>query len=239
MADGGSKSKDDRPSNELRGTMEAAALRLDRAWERFRSAYYGPAGKPDFLALYHAVMAIPGLTHAERMSRLVVPNPRPPESAALSAARGEYVEAREAFYSSEFLDQVERLRNGDQSAIECAIVFIEIDPWHFRSGYLKQKLARYLRHVPLSDSDAQRLRAGILAALTKGQREDLKEYIRLARVLDTPAFRAALQALATGPDEGTRWRAERMLVGLAARGHGGGRRVGSQLTDPLPPPTPS
>lgn len=137
-----------------------------------------------------------------------------PEADAL---RLEYRRAWADLYTEEFLEQVERLREGDASGVEAAIAYLEADPWHFRSGYLKQTLARHVRRVPLTERQADRLREAILNAWRKGPREDLKEYIRLAKALDSPPFREKLRELSNDLDPGTGLRAERALVAMNAR----------------------
>lgn len=225
----------------LRRTIEVASRRVDEAQERLDLAQYGIGGRPRAADTFRRAMETPGLEPGERPRRSaeLLLKQRSPGS-DLEAARTTYQLAWSALYSPEFLDQVQSLKRGDAAAIECGVAYLEADPWHFRSGYLKQDIARYLRHVPLSESDKQRLRAAILAAIAKGQREDLKEYIRLARVLDTPAFRTTLQSMAKKSDEGTKWRAERMLASLL-RGEtrtGLGGALGSNSPSPSPPPVP-
>jgi hypothetical protein len=120
--------------------------------------------------------------------------------------------AWDALYDEEFNRAVDDLKAGQNAAgIEYAIAYFEADPWHFHSGYLKQDLARYLRRVLLSDDQRQRLREALLGAITKGRREDLKEYVSLGRTLDSSEFRDQLRALAEDLDEGTAYRAKRML----------------------------
>lgn len=50
-----------------------------------------------------------------------------------------------------------RVRNNDPVALEAAIRFLAADPYHFRSGYLKECLWRWLPHCRLSISAKNRL----------------------------------------------------------------------------------
>ena len=51
-----------------------------------------------------------------------------------------YRMAMERFYSPTLLDAVETLSAHDRSGVAEALVFLEADPWCFRSGYLKQRI---------------------------------------------------------------------------------------------------
>ena len=46
--------------------------------------------------------------------------------------------------------------------------FLEVDPYFFRSGYIKADLLRHLKRAPLTRSQEQRLRNVILARLSTG-----------------------------------------------------------------------
>lgn len=52
----------------------------------------------------------------------------------------------------------ERMRRGEREVIEDTLLFLEVDPWFFRSGYLKERVLRHLKGAPLNDSDRARLR---------------------------------------------------------------------------------
>jgi hypothetical protein len=42
------------------------------------------------------------------------------------------------------------LRRGERTACEAALVFLEVDPWCFRSGYEKADLMKGVAHLELS-----------------------------------------------------------------------------------------
>lgn len=115
--------------------------------------------------------------------------------------------AREELHTPEFEAALEGLRDGDTGGAEYAIAYLEADPWYFRSGYLKGRIARWLRQVELSESHCERLRTVLLGALQKGSRYEQVDYRKLARRLDTPAFRVELGKLARSKDEGIAHRA--------------------------------
>ena len=158
----------------------------------------GPAQPPDWVR--------PWSDYFERLGK-------DPAYRALSA---EIEAARAALHSAEFEDGIERLRLGESGEpADWVIAYLEADPWYFRSGYLKASLSRWLRQVTLSEGQRDRLRAAILDNLPKGPRLDFTETRKLARRLDTPAFRAALERLAAHPDPGTADRARRLLAACA------------------------
>ncbi len=110
---------------------------------------------------------------------------------------------------------LEQLRGGDASAVPWAIAFLEADPWFFRSGYMKGNYARLLRRYELDQNQRERLRAAILNNLHKGGRLEFGEIRRLARRLDTPAFRTRLSKFLDHPDPGTGERAQLLLASCA------------------------
>jgi hypothetical protein len=98
-----------------------------------------------------------------------------------------------------------------RDAIELAIRILEGDPWSFRSGYLKGRLARYLRQRPLSPAQMQRIPAVLVHCIRVGKRMEFREMCSLARAVDSPGFRAALEALTSEAQEDIAWRGREML----------------------------
>lgn len=130
------------------------------------------------------------------------------------AAR-EWHEAMALLYSTEFWDSIERLRNGDRSAIEPAITLLEVDPWVFRSGYAKETILRFLKRADLNDEQSARLRRVILAAVDVGDRREFRGYCRLARGVVDDGLRLALLGRLRSSERG---RARRALWVLDALG---------------------
>jgi|SRR6185503_16789871 hypothetical protein len=54
---------------------------------------------------------------------------------------------------------LQRIAEGDAGAIEAALAFLELRPYFFRSGYMREKLLRRLKHVPLTSSQGERFSA--------------------------------------------------------------------------------
>jgi hypothetical protein len=52
----------------------------------------------------------------------------------------------------------ERLAAGDSATMEAALVFLELRPYFFRSGYMHKKLMRCAKRAPFSKAQAQRFR---------------------------------------------------------------------------------
>lgn len=112
----------------------------------------------------------------------------------------------------EFSDAVERLQNGDHTAIEWALVCMEVDPWHHRSGYLKGNLAQCLRRFDLSPDQVRRLQEVIVRAICRPRRvEEFREYTKLARRIETPSFRRRLAQIASQETGDVSWRASHVL----------------------------
>src|SRR5262245_49351798 len=80
----------------------------------------------------------------------------------------------------EFRNAVERLIVGDPSAAEWAITFLELRPYHYRSGYLKNRLLRHLRKVELGEHQKGRLRDFIIQTIEREDHVDRKELSALA-----------------------------------------------------------
>src|ERR1035437_6940502 len=50
-----------------------------------------------------------------------------------------------------------KIAEGDATAIEAALAFLEVRPYFFRSQYMMKKLTRLLKHATLSGSQSERL----------------------------------------------------------------------------------
>lgn len=190
--------------------LTAAQAELDRLMVRqaaYRSSRhrYGRVALSEGFEQFAPARTAPWHTHqeAEHWKRR--------RSGDYTVEHERYARARERLFNAEFEAGIARLQAGDAVGAEYAVAYIEADPWHFHSGYLKEKLARWLRRVPLTEGHRERLRNAVVAAIQKGRREDLREYVSLGRKLDSASWRRSLTVLAKTADEETAYRAQRML----------------------------
>ncbi len=58
---------------------------------------------------------------------------------------------------------LQRVKESEPQAVEAALVFLELRPYFFRSGYMRETLMRRLKHVTMSAQQAERF-ASVLEA---------------------------------------------------------------------------
>ncbi len=116
------------------------------------------------------------------------------------AARQKWKDAATAFHNCEntafYLWPTEarhQMRRGEREAVEDALIFLEVDPWFFRSGYLKERVTRHLKSARLSEDDAQRLRDVVFAVACGRNRREFRDYCRLALRVWTPVWEEFLR----------------------------------------------
>ena len=115
-----------------------------------------------------------------------------------------------------------RLSAGDPEMVERAICFLEVDPFHFRSGYNKAVLIRRLKRISLSASQQSRLRGVVFHALDDHDRPEYRYYCRLAASVQTAEFIECVRERLSSPDAGVRRRA-RFLIDYVERFNRGKR----------------
>jgi hypothetical protein len=103
------------------------------------------------------------------------------------------------------------IREGLEPWRPVALLFLETDPWFFRSGYLKQKVLRALKAATLEPEEVERVNGILLTAVDSRDRREFKEYCRLAARVATSRLRESLAARQASSDERTRARATQML----------------------------
>jgi hypothetical protein len=120
----------------------------------------------------------------------------------------------------------ERLRAGDPATVEDAIVFLETDPWFFRSGYLKERVIGALKRAPFSSGQRERLRHTIVGVCRGRNRREFRDYCGLAVAVWTREFEETIRAEASAHDLESRGKFSYLLKYLdeksASRGFGGG-----------------
>lgn len=77
-----------------------------------------------------------------------------------------------------------RVRQHDPHALETAVTFLLADPIHFRSGYLKEYLWRWLVHCPLSDLARSRLERAALGYLDRPIKREFAAMCRAMHRID-------------------------------------------------------
>jgi len=79
-------------------------------------------------------------------------------------------------------------------------VLSEVDPWFFRSGYIKAELVKHLSRFPLSNDQCKRLRSVILRKIHGRDVREFRSYCRLAAVVADHVFVQAVAELAASSD---------------------------------------
>jgi hypothetical protein len=140
-----------------------------------------------------------------------------PASGGAEAWRDAAAALRDAvggLYSPTLSEAVDGLKAGDPRAVEPAIVFLEADPWCFRSGYLKERLARYLPRNVLTIQQRERLEVVLVNAVDAGDRREFKQYCKLARRVATSRLQRPLRSRLHEGDPDVARRALLMLAAL-------------------------
>jgi hypothetical protein len=107
-------------------------------------------------------------------------------------------------------DGAAKLSAGDPDTVDWAISYLEVDPFHFRSGYDKNWLIRRLKRLPLTPEQYRRLRVVVLRALDDPKRAP-NYYSRLAASLQTPDFVQLIRWRLESPYPELRQRAQQLL----------------------------
>ena len=99
-----------------------------------------------------------------------------------------------------------RVRENDPAALEAAISFLAADPYHFRSGYLKEYLWRWLPHCNLSPSALSHLESTSLRYLERRISREFWSMCKAMARLGRSDFwcKVSLHAQATGTPEALR-----------------------------------
>jgi len=106
------------------------------------------------------------------------------------------------------------LQAGDPGAVDRALLYLETDRWGFRTGYVKQRLFRYLRHYELTHEQRRRLHLVLVACVDVGDRSEFGEACRCARRFEPDSLRDSLMYRFRSDDLGVSIRAMRMLTTL-------------------------
>jgi hypothetical protein len=107
-----------------------------------------------------------------------------------------------------------RLDRGQPEAIEAALTFLERDPYFFRSGYARERVARRLARVELTPAQKGRARALVLDTVDGQSHCPQPGLGRLARAVADNPLRRELRARLEHHDTAVAQRALRTLVNV-------------------------
>ncbi|NVJ65570.1 MAG: hypothetical protein HWE16_03715 [Gammaproteobacteria bacterium] len=95
-----------------------------------------------------------------------------------------------------YLDRVFKdFKINDKEIKEFVITFLELNPWFFRSGYIKADLLIRIKRSYLTEEDKKRLRVVLLNAVLRIGTREYKKYCSLAMAIHTENFISELKTL--------------------------------------------
>ena len=101
---------------------------------------------------------------------------------------------------------------GGADGFESAIVFLESDPYFFRSGYLQQETWHRLKRAPLHARQERRLDAVALRYLSRPIRREFWSMVRYVTLRGTESLWTELRRLVESPDRSLSTRAGWLLL---------------------------
>lgn len=112
----------------------------------------------------------------------------------------------------EYIDYAYReIQYTDPALLEFAISFLEVDPFFFRSGYIKAELLRKLKRSDLNAKHIMRLNVVLEDAIDRRGSREFKAYCRLAAIIATPKLIYILENAAEHGEASRKSRAKLML----------------------------
>ena len=109
---------------------------------------------------------------------------------------------------------LEKLSRSDPDTIENAIVFLEVNPYFFRSGYIKEKVLPILKRIPLSKEQIIRLQNVILHIIDNFYCREFLYYCRLGKKVSSKDFIEKLEKRSNSNNSDIRKRADLMKTYL-------------------------
>lgn len=110
------------------------------------------------------------------------------------------------------------LSRGDTESTEAALTFLERDPYFFRSGYARERVALRLAQTELTAAQKARARTVVLSTVDGERHCPLPGAGRLARAVSDNSLRRELRARLHDPDPAVARRALRMVVNVRKPG---------------------
>jgi hypothetical protein len=107
-----------------------------------------------------------------------------------------------------------RIRAGEGSATEEGLAFLEEDPYRFRSGYARERVARALARAPLDDARRARARALVLSVVDGERCTPHPGISRLAGAVADNQLRRQLRARLHSADGAVAFRALRAIAAV-------------------------
>ena len=108
---------------------------------------------------------------------------------------------------------VDGVRLGDQACVEISVEYIADNVMGSGTGYIRERMARSLRHADLSKSQKTRLTNVFLSQLARGDlHKEFKEYIRLFRAIGVGDHRSSIENYSTSKKAYISRAAKRLLA---------------------------
>lgn len=105
-----------------------------------------------------------------------------------------------------------RVRQQDLVALQTAVVFLLADPMHFRSGYLKEHLWRWLAHCPLQARELSQLERAALRYLDRAASREFFAMCKFMHRRGRDRFWSSVSATLLSSDVAKVRRAELLLI---------------------------
>ena len=121
------------------------------------------------------------------------------------------------------------LRASDPSAIEEAILYLEVDPWYFRAGYLKERVIRRLKSANLKPRDRKRLWNVVWNVAAGKNRREFRDYCSLAAAVGDSDLIRQLEAVSPDQDAAAKGKFTYLLAYLRRNTEFSGQSDGASL----------
>lgn len=117
----------------------------------------------------------------------------------------------ERAYPVGFWEGMKDLKAGKTHHLEIYIVFLEADPYFFRSGYAKAEVIRHLNRLTLTAAQRCRLQNVVLHVVDQGFRREFRAYCRLARHVQTKEWLHEVETCLSSSDPNLALRSQWIL----------------------------
>lgn len=119
---------------------------------------------------------------------------------------------------NDWLDDIEKTDICDRPDARAFIFdYLDVDPMYFRSGYVKEMLARKVKRCDLKEAEREVLRRLIVKRIRKGALREFRRFCQLIPRIANAAFLRELSELSRASDPSVRHRAKFALRYLPSR----------------------